>query len=241
MDKYSSEEEAFAAFAALMRQARECRTLFETAGVPLPARLRIFLSDVMIADVARDVERPMTVVPPPDPPPRPTEWQERWIWVPVSDVNTSGLVRGVLRGAKNPMTPKQIMEAVRGLGKSDVNAGSVANIGTRLSEAGEIMRDDGMWSMIDRARAPVLHEGYAWGPPSAFEKQEVAAYRRMCIIHVLRAQPDGLQPIQLTRTLQHCDWLQAPCSNDLVKFDIQELQESQKIRRVGNTGKWRAV
>jgi hypothetical protein len=239
MDRYADEEAAVKAFGQLMEQARQCRSLYERAGVAIPDRLSRFLGTSATVDRTKP-EHPTISVPPPEPPPRPADWKEGWIWIPAAAANVSSLIRGILRAQGAPMTPKQIIEEL-GKYKSEVSAGSVANIGTRLNELGHIERSNGFWFAPDASKFPVIHEGFVWGEQDIFEAQEVAAYRRICLLHVLRAHPDGLQTVQLTKTLGMCRWLRAPLSKDLVKADLEELLSEQKVRKVGHSGKYNAL
>lgn len=239
-DRFGKEAAAFEAFARLMKEARECRALFEVAHLPLPEPLSRFLGEGVAVANARDAQS-RTLLPPPEPPPRPPEWSEGWVWAPLHAMTPTGLVLGVLRGSPNPMTAREVVRAIADMGVEGINAGSIANIGTRLSASGVISRAAGAWSLAKRDEAPVLHEGYAWGPPSVFDKQEIAAYRRIGICHVLKAYPDGLQIVQITKMLEPCEWLRAPCSKDLVKMDLKILSAQGIARRAGRWKKWRLV
>jgi len=237
-DRFILESKAIASLTALMEQAATCRSLFEAAGMALPDPLRRMLGDEAITKVpAQGV-----IVPPPPSPPRPPAWENDWIWLPISSLTPTTLVCALLRQAKAPLSPKQIME---GLGELGVDAvkGSVANIGTRLSTGAhpKIKRGTGTWSLVDPSTAPVLHDGSVWGPVASFDKQDVAAHRRIGVLHLLRTHPDGLQIMQITQMLRNCEWMRAPLTKDLVKADLPVLQSEGHTKRVGGgSGKWRA-
>jgi hypothetical protein len=235
VDRFALEGKAYTSFAALMQSAQECRGLFEAARIQVPERLQRFLGESDAPEKA-----PLRVtVPPPEQPPMPPQWKPGWIWVPARDMTASHLVLAILRSATAPMTPTQIREAVLGYGV-ELSKGTLANIGTRF-DGQLIARSGDGWILITRDLAPVLEDSVAWGDPSVFDKQEVAAHRRLGILHVLKAHGYGLQVVQLVRTLSECEWIKAPVTKDLVKVDLQELQKAGFVRRVGNSGKWEAT
>jgi hypothetical protein len=238
-DRFILESRAIASLTALMEQAATCRSLFEVAGMALPDPLRRMLGDEA---ATKAPSQGVIVVPPPPSPPRPPTWESDWIWLPIASLTPTTLVCALLRQAKAPLSPKQIMEGLEKLGVDAVK-GSVANIGTRLStgQHPKITRGTGTWGLVDPTLAPVLHDGYAWGPPASFDKQELAAHRRIGVMHLLRAHPDGLQIMQITQMLRKCAWMQAPLTKDLIKADLPVLQSDGLAKRVGGgSGKWRA-
>lgn len=238
-DRFVLKQQAYESFWRMMQAARDCRAAFDAAHEPLPDLLRGFLGEVAVHP--ENPDGPFVVVPPIEAPARPPEFQTDWIWVPIQYMTPTSLVGGVLRGAGGqPKSPGEIVEAIEELGVS-ANRGSIANIGTRLATSGEIAREGGSWTAITPEKFPVLCQRNAWGPPSVFDKVEVAAHRRLCILHVLRVHHDGLQVLQITRTLEKCDWMRAPLDKDLVKTDLQVLQSEQRAKRIGHSGKWRAA
>jgi hypothetical protein len=239
-DRFVLESKAIASLTALMEQAATCRSLFEAAGMALPDPLRRMLGDEV---TAKPASSGAVVVPPPASPPRPPTWESDWIWLPIASLTPTTLVCALLRQAKGPLSPKQIMEELAKLGVDAVK-GSVANIGTRLSTGAhpKITRGTGTWSLVDPSSAPVLHEGYVWGPVACFDKQELAAHRRIGVMHLLRVHDDGLQIMQITQMLRKCEWMRAPLTKDLVKDDLPVLQGEGLTKRVGGgSGKWRAA
>lgn len=111
------------------------------------------------------------------------------------------------------------------------------NIGTRLSGK-QINRTDSGWQLISPEETGVLHEGYLWGPRAFFHKYELAAHRRLAILHVLSFFNGGLQLRQILEWLRKCNWVHAPVNKDLLKADLEILDRDEKIRKVGNSGKW---
>jgi hypothetical protein len=146
----------------------------------------------------------------------------------------------VLRGVAGPVRAKEVVGRVKEL-LPDVSSGSIANIGTRLDKTNVILRDDRGWELLSPEDAGVIFNSHLWAPASVLSSQELAAYRREAILHLLSLNKTGLQATQVEEQLQHCTWLQAPVSKDLVKVDLEVLASDKKIRRRGNTRKWELV
>jgi hypothetical protein len=239
-DRFNLEIKAFNALRDLMQQAAECRSLFESARLPMPDPLRRILGAEDEVDATEKSER--IVVPPPKMPARPPGWQSDWIWLPTPKLTAQSAVCAVLGAATGPLSPNDIIERCGALGV-DVVKGSVMNIGTRLAGGKDptIRRNDGQWSLLAAHKVPVLHDEHAWGAPSVFDKQELAAHRRQAVLHLLKLNSDGLQIVQITKALRECEWMRAPITKDLVKVDVQLLQQDGQAKRVGNSGKWKAV
>lgn len=122
---------------------------------------------------------------------------------------------------------------------AEVSRGTIANIGTRMFGEQIERRDDG-WVLMPNVQAPVLHEGFAWGPSEIFEAHEMASHRRAGIVHLLRVQGDGMQIAQIVNAMsEQCPWNKAPINKDIVKADVEYLDDIGLARRVGNSGKWR--
>jgi hypothetical protein len=239
MADFGKEEAAQEAYTRLMKESREVRSLFESAGIPLPGRLARFFDEEVISSPSK---RMKIQVPPPPMPPKPADYRDGWIWIPASSATPTTLVRAAMKGYGQPMNPRVVTSEVERLGGKSVVSGTIANIGTRLEAAGQISRVDGLWSLTDKSFPQVVHDGYAWGPVESFDKSEVAAHRRILIIHVLGSHSDGQQIVQLTRALQTCDWVRAPLSKDLVKMDLKQLQAEGKVRKGGgHSGKWEVI
>src|SRR5205823_917855 len=117
--------------------------------------------------------------------------------------------------------------------------GSIANVGTRL--AGTLLdRSEEGWTLTDPRRAPLLHEGFAWGPVEVFLSYEQAAHRRLAIAHLLGQRPEGLAAGAILAALKGCWWLQVPINKDLVKLDLEALARTGRVVRQESTGWWTA-
>jgi hypothetical protein len=181
-------------------------------------------------------------IPPPDRPspvPPEAEGKDDWIWIGVEDATPTTVTLGVLRRAASPIPAGDVIEQVQRL-RSEIPSGTVANLGTRFSGEGLISRTDSGWTLVDKTRAPVLCGNHLWGPVSVLTPQDLAAHRRDSLLHLLRGSPSGLQIVQMVSMLEGCrDWMRAPITKDLVKVDMQRLDQDGLVKRVGNTRKWR--
>jgi hypothetical protein len=237
-DRLELEATAHDIYLRLIKEVRECRVAFENAGIAVPARVNRFLDDEDRANGSPTP--PSVVITPPPSPQRPPQARRDWLWLPVAMATPTTLVRGVLRDGR--LQSRAIIDRIGELRvDTPVSPGVIANIGTRLDEKGEITRDEDGWALTDPERAPIILEGHLWGPKSAFEQYDLAEHRRNCVVHVIRAHPVGLQIVQILKMLEACGWVQAPLSKDLIKTDLHTLDGEGRAKRIGNSGKWRAI
>jgi hypothetical protein len=233
--KFEITRKAFKEFDRLLDQAAEVRKLFAAAGLSLPDPLATFVGEASLNGASHRAQ-PQLSVTPPTPPPRPAEYSDGWIWIGVGDLMATGCVLGILRLENKPLAPKDLYPKVAAIHPA-IGYGTMANIGSRLSDS-LIHRTNEGWALVDKSRAPVLFEKYAWGPIEIFSKHELAAHRRVLILHILSATKTGLQIVQLVEHLSNPLLCHAPVNKDLVKEDLKVLQEENAVRRVGKTRKW---
>jgi hypothetical protein len=232
-DLFNAELEATRSLMELYEQAKKCQALFERAHMALPEPLRRILG--MDGSSGKAAAPPS--IAPPERPPMPIDAGPDWAWIKVSEASPATITAAVLRGAKGPLRPKDIIERVTAI-LPEVPAGSIYNVGPRLENQQVIRRGNEGWELIKPESAGLIHKGHFWGPPSAFGKIEMAAQRRMALLHVLSFHPTGLQILQILEQLKRCSWVIGPINKDLVKEDIGILAESAKVRRRGNTKNW---
>ena len=235
-DRLGQEREAIQSLMELLEVADKCRRLHERANMSLPEPLKRVLG----IGVNGMVEPQRIEVPAPEVKSRPAEAESNWIWFRASEALPTSLVLAVLRAHGSDLTVREVISRTQEYLKK-ASAGTIANIGTRLDNAGIIERSPDGWRLLKLDRAPVMLEGFLWGPQAIFDKQEVATYRRDMILHVLGFFETGLQLLQLVERLKALDWLHAPANKDLVKADMDLLQQAKKVRRRGNTKKWQVV
>lgn len=240
MTDIDRELRAYASMAQLLTLAKETQKLFEAAGSALPEPLVRLLN---IAPSGND-RPPRTTLPrisvsPMESPPRPSEAESSWIWVPIESLRVSELVLGVLRDQTTRVPAPQVVELAKRL-RPDIVAGSVMNAGARMDGI-HIDRSYEGWKLIDPTMVPLLYQGNAWGPPSVFYETELAAHRRLVILHILRAMPSGLMLVQLVEHVRDSGLCQASVNKDLVKGDLEALLAAKKVRQVSNSRKWELV
>jgi hypothetical protein len=178
----------------------------------------------------------------PEPPPRPEEARRGAIWVRVEELTVQTFTLALLRTVGRAMSPKELALSMVTTDphRSGLNVGTIANVGTRLGET-VIKREEGRWVLFDREKAPILHEGYAWGDPDLFQATEQAWYRRTLVRHVLKAMPSGLLPKQILDLLEEAPWRGVPVNADLIKLDLKALADKDEIVRVMGSSKWKAA
>lgn len=243
--RFSKEYEALTALTRLMADAETCKRLHEEAGLPLPRPLAVLF------DVGQPLDSSNANPPAPAPAsalaiprlPRPKRLPrgvtEDWIHLPIEEVQETSLVLSALNTYMS-VAPSEIIKRVQAL-RPEANTGTIANIGSRLEKERIIRRDHDGWILVDRKCTIEITDKYIWGPPDVFQKQELAAYRRMVILHVLRSWSDGLQVAQITRILEYnCEWLSdaIPVTKFLVKVDIEVLAARKLVKRIGGSKKW---
>lgn len=245
-DRFSKESEAVAAYAKLMADAEACKRLYEDAGEPLPRRLAVMFDPENTRDASKTGSSLMAEIPRPPRPkkPWPRGATEEWIYFPITEAQETSLVLAVL-SPQMAIPVSEIIARVQALRPDvTVNKGSIANIGSRLKQEGTIRYEHTGWILTHGEQTPEILDEYIWGTPDMFQKQELAAYRRLVILHVLRSVSDGLQVSQLTRTIEEqCPWLSdaIPVTKFLVKVDIGILAEKKLVRKIGGSQKWGLV
>lgn len=232
-DKFKSELLAYQAFSRLLEQAESCADAFRNASIEVPNPLKRLLAEEVEEDSG---SAQMSLIPPIKREHTPTVADKDWISIPVKECTATTVTLAVLENAGTAMKSRDVKDAVCGLLPTATDA-VIANIGTRLRDSLLCINDEG-WSLVEMDSAPVLDGEFLWGPPSIFQKQEIAAHRREAIILVLERYPSGLQVVQIVDELRRLGWVKAPINKDLVKDDVQKLADTGKIRRRGNSGKW---
>lgn len=239
--KFLKEIKAVRALHRLMADAQTCKRLHEEAGLPLPRPLvALFHPDEPLEDRKASPPPELVEIPRPlRPVSKPRGCTDEWIYFPVEEAQETSLVLAAL-STYMAITPSEIIKGIQSF-RPHVNIGTIANIGSRLEQEGLIRRDHKGWILIPGTLQPEIAGNHIWGIPGVFQKQELAAYRRTVILHVLRSFSSGLQVAQLTRTLEaHCPWLSddIPVTKFLVKADIEALADKKLVKKIGGTKKW---
>src|SRR5215831_16525279 len=128
-----------------------------------------------------------------------------WVWIEAKNATPGTAALAILKASSAPLTVREIHEKVSE-SLPEVSQGTIANVGTRALENGLITRDEeGRWRLAKPEKGAVIFGEYLWGPPSAFQMHELAAYRRNAIMHLLRQTPTGLQQAQLLTQLRQSE------------------------------------
>lgn len=235
LTKFKSELLAYESFTRLLRQAEECADAFRQASIDVPAALKRLLADESEnGDEPKELQ--LSLIPPVRREQTPIEAGRDWISISVGDCTPTSVTLAVLKEANRPMRARDVSERVL-QHLPQATYGTIANLATRLAGS-QIQRTDDGWTLLRPESAPVLCNGYLWGPPTVFSKQEIAAHRREALCMVLQTFPTGLQIVQIVDQLKSLGWVQAPINKDLLKEDVAVLSAQGKISKRGNSGKW---
>jgi hypothetical protein len=230
----NAEMEATRKLAEFLELAKKCEQLYMRANMALPEPLKRVLGVNGAGPLTGRV-----VIPPPQAPQMPLEARSDWIWIPVKDATATSIVLATLRVAKEPVKAKDVASSVTGI-LPNVLSGSVFNVGSRL-DGEKVRRTDEGWSLLKPEYGGVILDGFLWGPVEIFQKTELAAHRREAIIYLLKSFEGGLQTRQIVEQLHRCTWVHAPINKDLLKADLEILDDKGLIKRRGNSKKWGLV
>lgn len=236
-DRFEAETKATKSFMNLIEGAKESKRLYEQAGMSLPEPLLRFLGeDPKNYRTYPSKGRQTIIIPAPASPERPLGAGEDWIYVPLSAIGIQALVLGVLSQADQPLRFKDVTKKVNEY-RPEVLVGTISNIGTRLKGDVIDLSEDG-WVLRNKKQAPRIEDGFAWGKMEIFSRQDVAAYRREGLLHLLGMYQSGLQTVQIVKLLASCPWMLAQVNKDQIKADLAELLGEGRIRQIGNTRKY---
>ena len=227
------EARAYQAFLRWFEDAKRVAEVFDQEGVQVPDTLKHVLTD------AKKGTRPRpSRLRPPEQPPRPPQAEEDWIWIDAREAMVRTVVLAIL-GEGKTIPIKELIHRVKEV-LPKVNTGSIYNIGTNLG-GNLIEKVEQGWKLKSDVKAPVIYKGNIWAPTELLQKQDLAAFRRMAIRHLLALSSDGLQVMQVFRQLESADWLHTSLSKDLVKADLFVMQSEHRVKRFGSQKKWTLI
>jgi hypothetical protein len=230
-------------YTSLLELALQCASLYDKASLEYPDELKS-LFGIVKQEAAPNGHRPEKAKIFPQMLPRPDlvpqGMNDEWVSIPVKKAIATSLVLAYLRADGGAVPVRTILNYVSGI-LPEVGGGTIANIGTRLSNAGIIARGGIGWSLIKSEAAGLVLGDRYWAPVEIMEKQELAAHRREAILHTLPTFKSGLQLVQIVERLKEFPWVKAPVNKDLLKDDMQILLKEGKVRHRGNTKKWEVV
>lgn len=234
MGEFEREAEAYSSLQHLMEEAQKTKAMFVRAGLPIPATLWRMFGESKPS--ARGTEGAINV-PPIEEPNRPAGVDQDWIWIAIPDAITITLVKAIMGRAGKALRPKEIVQQVQAI-RPELSTGGVYNTAKYLVNADLLDRTDEGWALKGNPAVPILNGKYLWAPPDILQKQEVAAHRREAILHILKVFKTGLQILQIVEMLKRMTQCRAPVSKDLVKVDMEVMQDEKKVRKAGSSKKW---
>ena len=222
---FPPEAKAYKAFLDWLDAGKKVLELFDQSGVAVPPTLKhAILENVDQADGSSSKPRPSTVRAP-DRPESPPQAKDGWLWIDAGDA----MVRTVFLAVLNegiPLTIKALADRVQTF-LPNANRGSIYNNAAQL-KGRSIQKTGKAWSLIPNIQAPILFNGRIWAPKEILSEQDLAAFRRMAVRHLLGISKDGLQVMQAFRQLEGADWLHAQLSKDLIKADLLVMKKEKK-------------
>src|SRR3989338_960103 len=228
------EAKAYTAFLAWLDEGKKVWSIFDEEGVPVPSTLKRALSDVNSSSKNQVMRTPVRE---PEKPEMPPQAHEDWLWIEVKDASLRTLVLAILNEGKS-LPIKDIIKRVKQI-DPNANEGSIYNIGSQEEKMQKT--DEGWWRLQDGVEAPILFKNHIWAPADLFQKQDLAAFRRMAVRHLLAISSDGLQIMQVYRQLKDADWLRTPKSKDLIKADLLIMKKEKRVKTLGHSKKWTLI
>ena len=232
--KFELERKAHQALSDLYEQAVLCREFHERAGLKIPVGLERLFGD-WTEEVSDDFDV-LAITPLPSPP-SPDLIPDSWVFIPVEDAGPTSLVLAILAIRTEPASTTEITAAATRYLKSG-GLGNVSNSLSRLAQRGLVTRINERYSIVDAEKAPIIQGDYVWAHPETFSSQELAAYRRIAVIHVLKHSAEGLQSPQILDALVNAAWFKArPVTKDNIRGDLHSMEQGKAVVRFSD-GKW---
>jgi hypothetical protein len=240
MADLQSEIEAVSSYVKLLEAAKDCRRLHEKAGLTLPPPL-LRLLGVDTKSVSQQLSFPLES---PDMDPsrnatRPPEAEEDWISIHAAEASPTTVTLAILRGQDKPVKAKDLADQVSRVLPLSVG-GSVYNLLNRLEMDDAVAQTLDGWSLVRRDAAGVISGEYLWAPAYRLSKQDLATHRREAIVHLLRRER-YLPVMEIVRKLLDWKWVKAPINKDLLKADMQVLEDKRLVKRIGDSRNWEVV
>jgi hypothetical protein len=236
-----SEIIAVSSYLRLLTEAQDCKRHYEKAGIPLPTPLLRLLGEETIISPheqmslkinSPDIDSSRLAT-------RPPEATKDWISIRAKDASPTTIALALLRDQDEPVRAKDLAARVHSILPNTVG-GSIYNLLNRLEADGIVSNKDARWTLENKELAGVLTENYLWAPSDLLTKTDLAAHRREAIVHLLRSE-SSMQIMEIVDKLHRWEWVKAPVNKDLLKIDMQVLDEQGLARRIANTRNWEAV
>ena len=203
-------------FAAFVSAAEECRARFTTARLPVPDEVQAVLESH-----SHLATTPANPIPQLRRASHPNEFRPDWISIDIKCVPTASIVIAILRRVGGIVPFDELLEQVARL-RSSAKKHSLQLLARRLAP-GVIERSTAGWRLVQPLSAPVIFDGFLWGPSSAFTRAEIAEYRREAMVHLLQHFRAGLRTTELAQYLLTGGWVAAPVTRNALEADLEAL------------------
>lgn len=238
--QFQLEQRAYTALQAVYDEALRAQSLFKEAGLETPSPLlRLFGEDVSLNGAEKSLQPPPPLVEPS----RPHGTGDNWMWVQCKDLTALTTAKCILRELGAPVPVSTLVEEISDRLGEGVSSNSLYNSGKRLVKSKKIVQTKRGWELTNESFAPIMWEGYAWGPLDVFSDFEIADFRRKCVVHVVSHANGGLSPAEIAVQLQKLDQFKsAGVSKEGVRADIIALDKEKLIKRTSPTkNRWVAA
>jgi hypothetical protein len=238
---FQAEIKAASAYIRLLQEAEECRRLYSEAAIALPEPLKRMLGDEkkVPGTGGKQLEFPTLLTKPDRGRATPPGVGEKWISIEAAHASPSTIALSIMRSLGEPIKAVQLALLVANYAPDSVQ-GTVFNMLTRNQTRGLVEETREGWKLIREEDGGILDGDYIWAHPKNLMQSDLALHRREAILLILRQHPNQTA-MQITRSLQSWDWVQAPASKDLIKADLSVLETRGLIKRREDTRGWEIV
>jgi hypothetical protein len=236
-----AEIKAATAYIRLLQEAEECRRLYTEADISLPEPLKRMLGDEkkVSGPGGKQLEFPTLLRKPDRGDSTPSEIGENWISIEAAKASPSTIALAIMRTVGEPIKAVDLASLVANYAPETVS-GTIYNMLTRNHGRGLVEETPDGWKLVKPENAGVLSGAYIWAPPDRLMQSDMALHRREAILLILEQHPNQTA-MQITRSLQSWDWVQAPASKDLIKADLLALEIRGLIKKREESRGWEVV
>lgn len=234
--RLSAIQAAHASLTDVYSAVQNCVVKYREAGLPLPEDINRLLS---ASEGESKAYQNRTLKIPPDPyAPTP----EGWVSVPVASAMPVTLAYSVLAN-KGEMPIKKVIFEVSAFNQFLTYSAMFAVL-RKLKDAKVVTLENGVAApAADSPRpASIAQDGRVWGPPEAFQPQELAAHRREAIVEILKANGASTRA-EIVEALKRTPWVRARLDPSLIKVDLDVLAKQGSVEREESTPvlRWKLV
>ena len=225
----------------ILKDLDECGRLYKEAGIELPGILRQIINEG--DENEEESEEPANKmefgsIPPPHSPAQPKEAGDDWIHLPIKEATPTSLILAFLREHPGLVPVAEVLAYMKNV-SHDAVTGSVYNALNRLAGTGVLTKEADGFALARKDDGGVIAGDYLWAPPDTLQQSEIAWHRRQAILHILQHQ-GPLQVVNLINWLNGSTWVKTRSNKDVLKLDMQALEEKGSAKRVEGTRRWEA-